>query len=228
RPGRPLVQGCAVRRASAFRCSVRSGDSERDVAVVAAAAELGDVIGTDRRRLLVAAGFEARTAACTATTLTAAAADEAHVLGDDLGAPALLAFLVLPLPRAQRALDQHGAALRQVLLRQVGLLAEEHDRMPLGLVLPAALPVGTPLVRRDAQVRDRGAALRVPHLGILAEVAQQDDAIEAAHDHAPWRSGGPVRGPVAVRWRGQCRACRGALEARFGCEFAGFGGPARA
>src|SRR6516164_4506183 len=162
--------------------------SERDVAVVAAPAEVRDVVATDRRRLLVATIH-----GCAAAAACAAAA-EAHVLRDDLGAPALVAFLVLPLPRAQRALDEHGAALRQVLLREVGLLAEQHDRMPLGLVLPTTVAVRTALVGGDAQVRDRGAALRVPHLGILAEVAQQDDAIEAAHDDAPWRSGGPMAG----------------------------------
>jgi len=34
----------------------------------------------------------------------------------------------------------------QVLLRRVGLLPEQHDAVPLGLFLPAAVAVGTPLV----------------------------------------------------------------------------------
>src|SRR5258706_6767035 len=87
-------------------------------------------------------------------------------------------FLVLPLPRAERALDQDLAALGEVLLREVGLLAEQHHPVPLGLVLPAAVAVGPALVRGEIQRRDRGAALGVAHLGIAAQAAEEDDPVE--------------------------------------------------
>src|SRR5262249_35663869 len=102
-----------------FGCAGSWRDSERDVAVVAAAAELGDVIGADRRGLLLAARLEAGATAARGAAgpgrSAGCPADEAHVLRDDLGRVALLAFLVLPLPGAQRSLDQHLAALGEVL-----------------------------------------------------------------------------------------------------------------
>src|SRR5262245_10375177 len=106
--------------------------SERNVAVVPAAGELAaaaEVFATHRSRNLLAAALEAaagrRSAAC-----STAAAHEAHVLPHDLGRVALLTVLVLPLARTQRAFDEHFAALRQVLLREVRLLAEQHDTVP--------------------------------------------------------------------------------------------------
>src|SRR5437016_168253 len=155
--------------------------SERNVAVVpAAAAELREVIGTDRGRDLLRPALHAAARARSAALATAAgrSTHEAHVLAHDLGRVALLAFLVLPLPGAQRALDEDLAALREVLLREVGLLAEQHDAVPLGFVLPPAVAVGTPLVRGHVERGDRGAALGVAHLGIAAETTEQDDAIE--------------------------------------------------
>src|SRR5512134_4065877 len=179
--------------------------SEWDVAVVpAAAAELAQVIGAHRRALVVGRALGPRPAARPAAT-----AHEAHVLAHDLRGPALLAVLVLPLARAERALDQHLATLGEVLLGEVGLLAEQHHAVPLGLVLPTAAAVGPALVGREVERGHRGPALRVADLGIPAEAAEEDDPVET-HGRllfwgAPWTGAGGVDGHSievrAVGWK---------------------------
>src|SRR5262249_45285240 len=125
------------------------GRSERDVVVrsaatAAAAAEATTiVVGLGWRRTVVArasttaaaaAGARVRAAASSVTT-----AEELHVVGDDLGGVAILAFLVLVLASLDPALDVHLAALRQVLRTDLGALAPDDHPVPLGALL--LLPV---------------------------------------------------------------------------------------
>lgn len=70
------------------------------------------------------------------------------------------------------ALDEDLATLGEVLLGEVGLLAEQHHAVPLGFLLPAAVAVGTALVRRDVEVGDGELALGVADLGVAAEVTE--------------------------------------------------------
>ena len=111
----------------------------------------------------------------------------------------LLPCLILPLAGSQRAFDEHFATLGEVLLHQVGLLAERDDAVPLGRIRPTPVAVGTTLVRGDAHVRDRCATLRVTHLGILSETTQQEHLVDA-HGCTPWRWG-------PLRWTGSGAHC---------------------
>src|SRR6266850_6804080 len=61
-----------------------------------------------------------------------ARAEHLHGVGDDLRAVAVLAFLVLPLARADAALDVHLRALLQIFARDLRKPAEEGDSVPLG------------------------------------------------------------------------------------------------
>src|SRR5262249_59401594 len=81
------------------------------------------------RRLFVVAAARARVAH------SRAAAEHLHALGDDLGRVALLAFLVLPLARAQRPLDIDLRAFLQVLAGDLREAVEEHHTVPLGTLL---------------------------------------------------------------------------------------------
>src|SRR5215475_12337291 len=63
------------------------------------------------------------------------AAEHLHTLGDDLGGVTLLAFLVLPLARAQGPFDVDLRALLQVFARDLGEAVEEHHAVPLGALL---------------------------------------------------------------------------------------------
>src|SRR5262249_9927 len=93
------------------------------------------------RRLVVVAAARARVAH------PRAAAEHLHALGDDLGGVALLAFLVLPLARAQRSLDVDLRALLEVLARDLRQTIEEHHAVPLGALLLLAARLVLPLVR---------------------------------------------------------------------------------
>src|SRR5262245_35668276 len=105
-----------------YRPAARRG-SERNVVVVPRTGPRVHVlVGRNRRADFVGAAL-------------AAAAQHLDVHRDDLGAVALLALLVLPLPRADAPLDEDLPALGEVLAADLGLLAPHHDPMPLGLFL---------------------------------------------------------------------------------------------
>src|SRR6266850_6108190 len=155
--------------------------SERDV-VVGAAAEVraGVLFGRHGRPRLLGRTI-------------AAAAQHLDVLRDDLGREALLPGLVLPLPGANPAFDEDLPALREVLADDLGLLPPHHDPVPLrGFLLLPAL-VGPALRGRDAQVRHGLPALGEAHLGVRAQIADQDHLVDAAHARLP--IGSPLRGP---------------------------------
>ena len=83
-----------------------------------------------------AAAFAVVVAAAARTTAHAfAAAEQLHLLGDDLGGVVVLAFLVLPLAGLQAALDVHRAALLQVFTGDLGQAVVEHHAVPFGLFL---------------------------------------------------------------------------------------------
>ena len=107
-----------------------------------------------------------------------APAEHLHDVGADLGAVAVLPFLVLPFARAETALDVDLRALLQVLAGDLRQAPEERHAVPLrgflhlsrGLVLPA---VGG----GHADVGDRLAARQIARLRVRAEVAHQDDLV---------------------------------------------------
>src|SRR5690606_7587438 len=110
----------------------------------------------------------------------AAAAEHLHLVGDDLGDVALLAVLAGELVVADRALDVDLAALAQVLAGDLAELAEQLDAVPFGALLDIALAV---LAHAGGGQAERGhghAALGVFHVGVIAQVAHQDDLVHAS------------------------------------------------
>src|SRR5262249_820969 len=165
----------------------------------------------------------ARARARAAAAATTAATEHLHVVTDDLGRIALVALLVLPLARAQAALDVHLRALAQVLGRNLRQAPEECDPVPLGalLLLPALL--GAPaLARGDAQVRDRGARGHGARLRVRAQIADENDLVDAAGHVDVLREcvGAAARAPAGPRRDGGCilvepaARCDGAFAAR--------------
>ncbi len=65
----------------------------------------------------------------------AAAAEELHVLGDDLAGAALLAFLVLVGPVLQPSLDVEGIAFLDELGGRLGEPVPADDAVELGILL---------------------------------------------------------------------------------------------
>ena len=65
-------------------------------------------------------------------------AEHAEIRGDDFKAGALLIFLVGPLARLNAAFQIDLRALFQILLGDFGLLAPDHNLVPLGALLALA------------------------------------------------------------------------------------------
>src|SRR5690554_656534 len=100
-----------------------------------------------------------------------------HVVDHDLGGVAVLA---LPLAGLQAALDVDLAALLQVLLGDLGQLVEHHHVVPLGALLAlTGLLVHPGVGGRQAQVGDRRTGGQEANLGILSQVADEDDLVDA-------------------------------------------------
>src|SRR5690606_39274641 len=106
----------------------RLGRLRRGVALLATAAVLAARCGAALRTL-------------TAAFATAAATQHLHLVGDDVGAVALLAVLPGVLVVADLAFDIHLRALAQVLGDDLAQLAEEHHAVPFGAFLGVALAV---------------------------------------------------------------------------------------
>src|SRR5262249_39778790 len=156
-----------------------------NVVVRTVAAELG------RKRLV--GGHRDRSVIRTAL---AARAEHLDVARHDLGGESLLALLILPLPRADAALDEDLAAFGQVLADDLRLLAPHHHAMPLGGFLLLSALVGPALGSGDAQVGDRLLARGVTQLGVRAEIADQNHLVDATHGATPFvPMGSPSRGP---------------------------------
>src|SRR4249919_2164219 len=159
--------------------------SERNlvVHVVALAA------GTGHRRLAFAwrGGRAGRAEVATVGPCSAAGAIEhrqrrVEALQHDLGRIAVLAVFVLPFARLQRAFEVNLRAFLEVLLGDLGeTLAEDHDAMPFGLLAPLAGRLVAPGLRgRHPQIDDRAAVLGAADLGVGAQIADQNDLVDAA------------------------------------------------
>src|SRR6185436_3720612 len=97
-----------------------------------------------------------RTVVGEAATFARAAAQEGHLVGDDLGHVALLAGgLVVPRAGLQTPLDVAGATLVEILRTVLSGLAPHHDAMPLGAFLPLLALVGEHFVGGDSHLAHR-------------------------------------------------------------------------
>src|SRR5437660_6996891 len=155
---------------------------ERNV-VLGALGRAAFVHGGRRLTEVLRGGAAARCAASLAALAGGEKDHAAHRIRDHLGGVLLGAFLVGPLPRLQPALDIDLPALGQVLAAQLCGLAPDHDAVPLGAFLLLALLVGPVLVGGDGEVGYRLSAGRVSDFGILAQIAYQDDLVDAAARH---------------------------------------------
>ena len=121
-------------------------------------------------------------AAATTPRAATAATEQLDPVGHDLGGVPLLAVLVVPGPRLDAALDVDLLALLQVVLQRLGLLAEQDDAVPLGLLDPVAgLAVLATIGGRDAETRDREAVAGELQFRIPPEVADENRLVDAAH-----------------------------------------------
>src|SRR5262249_18119301 len=113
----------------------------------------------------------------------AAAAEQNHFLGDNLGIPTLVAVFIVKTVGAQPAFDVHLFALGQ----KVGevFTPPKNDVMPIGLVLPfAGLLILEPPRGRDRKGGTRHAARREFRFGVPAEIAEENHFVDAA-SHTP-------------------------------------------
>src|SRR5262249_38004626 len=107
------------------------------------------------------------------------------------GRVALLAALVGPLAGRKLAFDIDLRTLAHELLRDLGqLFIEDHDPVPFGALLAlAGLAIAPGIRRGHRHVHHGPAILHGPHFGVAAEIADQDDFVDAArHGGPPWLS----------------------------------------
>src|SRR6188472_354325 len=143
---------------------------ERDV-VVCGGREVGALLRRARRHELVASAVS-----------VAAAAEELDALGDDLhGLPLARAIRRLPLAPVEPAVDADRAAFRQVLRAALGLVAEDGDVEVVRLVDPVTRLVAAAAVHCNPQAANGRTAGGVPQLGVLRQVAYQNDAVDICH-----------------------------------------------
>src|SRR5580698_5005291 len=112
----------------------------------------------------------------------------AKTLQHHLGRVAVLAGLILPFSRLQRAFDENLRAFLKVLLGDPAqILVEDDDAVPFGFLTPLAGRLVFPRIRsRDAQIGNRPAVLGAADFRIRAEIADQDNFVDAAcHDLTP-------------------------------------------
>ena len=107
-----------------------------------------------------------------------------HFIDDDFSGVTVLAGLVLPLAGLQAPLHVDFHALLQVLAGNlpqaiVAAIAEHHP-VPLGFLLHlAGLPVLPALAGGDTGIGHRAAVRKKSGLGIIAQIAHQDDLVHA-------------------------------------------------
>src|SRR3954464_15141842 len=117
---------------------------------------------------------------------TFAPSEHLHDVGANLGAVAILAVLVLPLARAQAALDIHLRAFLQVFAGDFGQAPEERDAVPFGGFLHLAARLVLPFVgRRHADVGHRLAAGQEARFRIGSQIADDDYLVYRSHFTPP-------------------------------------------
>src|SRR5690606_15853772 len=113
------------------------------------------------------------------------AAREDDVRGEDFGAVALDPVLVLVARVAEAALHEDAGAFVEVSRQDLAALSPHDDGVPLGPLLADLVGVEIALRRREPELEDGLAALRVAELGVRAEIAKKEDAVVSVrHDLA--------------------------------------------
>jgi len=117
--------------------------------------------------------------------LAAAQQRQALRLHVDPLAVAVAAIGGLPLLGADAALDACAPAAAQVALRGLGVAAEELGPQPLGVLHLVAVAVAVHLRHRNADLGDQAAALGGLDHRVVAQVADDCDALVAAAHLSP-------------------------------------------
>jgi hypothetical protein len=114
------------------------------------------------------------------------AAQQLHLGGHDVGGVLLHAVLVGVLAGLQAPFHVDRATLLEVFTGDLGHAVEEGDAVPFGFFLALTTGLVLPLAAgRHRDVADGRAAGQVAHLGILAEVADDDDFVDRGHGLLP-------------------------------------------
>jgi len=117
-----------------------------------------------------------------------AAAEQHDAVAANLGGVALVAVLVVPLPRLQAALDVDLLALHQVLAERLGGLSPEHHAVPLRFLLALSAFVVPHLGGGHVEGGDRRASWCVTQLGVAPEIADENHFVDASHATNPFKS----------------------------------------
>jgi hypothetical protein len=124
----------------------------------------------------------------------ALAAEESEIGDDNFSGGFLLAFLILPFPSLESALEIGLATFLEEFLNYFGLFAPDYEPMPFRALLALAIAVFVRFVRGNGKIGDRLAAGSVADFRIAAQSADEDYFIDG-HLWAPVRGGGGVRDP---------------------------------
>src|SRR4249919_18821 len=194
---------------SAHLCSVRtmtdaSPASERNVVIREIRTK---IIRLGRRRLAARratlrlrrtrlAGFATSTELTLRRAAFGTATEHLHLVGNDVGGVLLDAILAGVLVVADRPFHVDLAALAKILGGDLAELAEEGHPVPFGAFLGIALAILADAGGGQAGLGDRHAALRVLGLRIVAQIADQDDLVDATcHGVAVLSEGDSARNP---------------------------------
>src|SRR5512139_1482760 len=107
-----------------------------------------------------------------------AATQKTHVARNDLGNVPLVTVLVVVLAGTDGALDEYLPALGQVLPAGLSLFAPHDDIVPFGAFLLVPVLIRPTLRRRQREFRHRPSVRGKPHLGILAQIADENDFVD--------------------------------------------------
>src|SRR5581483_844962 len=187
-PRPPLTKGGIMGGFAHYFAAAPVRGSERDVVVeiiLGRGCRCGGGFGrgAGARRIVVDAAVRG--------TAAAAPAQHLHLVGDDLGGVAVLAFLVLPLAGLQASLDEDLRAFLEVFAHDLGELAEEHHAVPFGaLLVLSPRHAYSPLSSFDTGYH------HLRHLRI-ASTAQSREAAEQNHNTAGLPKCSLIRPPLA-------------------------------
>ena len=124
--------------------------------------------------LAMAGGAISGGAACGITAST----EEADVVRNDLGAVTVHAFLGLPFAGLKAAFHEELLSLSTILGHVFRGAAKGHHRMPLGVIVPIALPILASIGGGQAKIGHGSTAGGGTHFWILSEIADEKDLVD--------------------------------------------------
>jgi hypothetical protein len=130
--------------------------------------------------LVVAGSVGFRVATAGGAFASRFAAEEGELVAEDLGLVLLLAAcLVVPGAGLDLAFNEDLRALFDVVADDLGGALKADDIVPLGLVCPVALGIFLPVGGGQREAGDGHAAGGGTDLGVFADVAEEEDFIDA-------------------------------------------------